>query len=636
MKNKQQQIIWSLTLVGGVLFAQDKQLKKANEMYNNMAYIDAMDVYKNLAKSDDASAEVYQKLGDVNYFNANYKDAANWYAKAFAMDKNLPSEYNFRYGQSLKSIGQMQKADTYLNRFYRSNAAKYEPSTTYMSAIEKASGRHSVEKVNFNSKFSDYPAFMNNDQLYVVTADQSNKTNPWNEEPASDIYVGSSLNAMDKPINTKYNEGSLVITKDGQTLYFTRNDYVENKLGTDSQKVTRLKLLRSDKVGDQWSKPKELPFNSSEYSVGHPALSADESKLYFVSDMPGGKGGTDLYESEISGDNSYGAPINLTAFNTVGNEMFPFVDQDDTFYFSSNGHPNLGGLDVFYVKTNADGAFEGDVMNIGKPINSNFDDFAIVTNGETGYFASNRDNQNDDIYSFNQLQPLEGPCKVRFEGVVIDKKTGKPIPNADVFFINGYLKDVGQIKADAQGRYSFEDEKCGNISIIRADETDYFANEVVVSGKEGGVVKTNIPLNIQKVEVVTEIVSPYGEVTTPGTDLAIFLNPIYFDLDKSFIRSDARRELNKVVSIMNQYPTLEIDVRSHTDSRASDAYNMALSERRNRSTIQYLVDKGISRSRLTGRGYGETQLVNHCSNGVQCPDEVHEQNRRSEFIITKR
>lgn len=635
MKNKLQQIIWSLTLVGGVLFAQDKQLKKANEMYNNMAYIDAMDVYEDLAKSDDASAEVYRKLGDVNYFNAKYKDAANWYAKAFAMDRNLPANYNFRYGQSLKSIGQLQKADTYLNAFYRSNAAKYRPSSEYMSAIEKASGRHSVEKVNFNSKYSDYPATLHNNQIYVISADRSNKTNPWNEEPASDIYIGSGLSPMGSTINTKYNEGSLVITKDGQTMYFTCNDYVDKKLGKDAQKVTRLKLLRSDKVDGQWSKPRELPFNSHEYSVGHPALSADESKLYFVSDMPGGKGGTDLYESEISENNSYGAPINLTAFNTVGNEMFPFVDQNDTFYFSSNGHPNLGGLDVFYVKTNDDGAFDGDIMNIGKPINSSFDDFAFVTNGKTGYFASNRDNQNDDIYSFNQLQPLEEPCKVRFEGVVVDKKTGQPIPNADVVFINGYLEDVGQIKADAQGRYSFDDEKCGNISIIRADETDYFANEVMVSGKDGGVVNTNIPLDIQKVQVVTEGTTPSGTVT-PGTDLAIFLNPIYFDLDKSFIRSDARRELNKVVSIMNQHPTLEIDVRSHTDSRASDAYNMALSERRNKSTIQYLVDKGISRSRLTGRGYGETQLLNHCSNGVKCADEVHEQNRRSEFIITKR
>jgi len=625
MKNIIKKLTWCLVFVVSGLFAQNKQLEKANTKYEVLAYIDALEIYTDLVEKGNADAEVYRKLGDVNYFNAKYKEAANWYSKAYAMGNNPPADYNFRYGQSLKSIGELQKADTYLNAFYRTHSAKYTPSSEYMSAIEKSSGRHTVEKVNFNSKYSEYPATLHNNQLYVVSANNSNKTNSWNEEPASDIFFrGTSLESIGSPINTKYNEGSMVITKDGNTLYFTRNDYINRKLGKDSQKVTRLKLLRSDKVDGQWSKPTELPFNSSEYSIGHPALSADESKLYFVSDMPGGKGGTDLYESEIFSDNTYGKPVNLTAFNTVGNEMFPFVDQDDTFYFSSNGHPNFGGLDVFYTTTNDDGAFDGDIINIGKPINSSFDDFAFVTNGKTGYFASNRDDQNDNIYSFNQLQPLEDPCKVRFEGVVVDKKSGKPIPNADVVFINGYLEDVGRIKTDAKGRYSFEDKKCGNITIIRANEADYFANEVVVSGNDGGVVNNTITLDIQRVAIVED-----------KTDLGVFLT-IYFNFDKSFITSDARRELDKVVSIMNQYPTMEIDVRSHTDSRGNDRYNMALSERRNKSTIQYLVDKGISRSRLTGRGYGETQLVNHCSNGVRCPDEVHKQNRRSEFIITKR
>lgn len=505
MKKRLQQLIWSLTLVGGLLFAQDKQLAKADKMFYNLEYIDAMKIYKNLAENDGASTEVYQKLGDINYFNAKYKDAASWYEKAFALDNNLPADYSFRYGQALKSTGQMQKADVYLNKYYRSNAAKYVPSTSYMNAIEKASGKHKIEKVNFNSNYSDYPAFLDNNQLYVVTADQSNKTNSWNDEPGSDIYMGSELKLMGKTINTKYNEGSLVITKDGQTMYFTRNDYVEKKLGKDNQKVTQLKLLRTDKVDGEWSKPKELPFNSSEYSVGHPALSADESKLFFVSNMPGGKGGTDIYESEIFEDNTYGAPINLAAFNTVANEMFPFVDKDDTFYFSSNGHPNIGGLDVFYAKTNADGVFET-VMNIGRPVNSSFDDFAYVVEGDSGYFASNRDNQNDDIYSFVQLEPLQ----------------------------------------------------------------------------------------------------------------------------------DASVELDKIVNIMKQYPEMEVDVRSYTDSRGSAKYNLALSKRRNRSTIKYLVDHGISSSRLTGRGYGETELVNYCSSGVKCYEQMHSQNRRSEFIIIKK
>lgn len=627
--NTHKKLAWCLAFVVSGLFAQERQIKKANTMYEKLEYIEALEMYTDLVEKGVEDADLLRKLGDAYYFNAKYKDAAEWYAKAFALDNNPPVKYDFRYGQVLKAVGQMDEGDVYLEKFHNNHFAQYTPSSDYMSSIEKNNGKFSIEKVNFNSEYSDYPAFLDDGLLYVISADKSNKTNAWNEESASDIYRGTALEALGKPINTKYNEGSLVITKDGQTLYFTRNDYVDRKLGKDSGKVTRLKLLRSDKnVDGEWSEPKDLPFNSNEYSVGHPALSADESKLYFVSDMPEGMGGTDLYESEIFEDDTYGIPVNLTAFNTMGNEMFPFVDENDTFYYSSNGRSNIGGLDVFYAKTNKDGVFDSP-QNIGKPINSSYDDFAFVINEQTGYFASNRDVENDDIYSFNQLEELEDPCSVVFEGMVQDLNTGQPIPDAHLVFINGYLEEVGQTKTDAYGRYSFGDEECGNVVIIQASEEQYFPSETMVSGVGGGVVQTDIQLN--KPDPIREVIES-GAVT----DLAIFIDPIYFDLNKSHIRPDASIELDKIVSIMNQHPTLEIDVRSHTDSRAPDAYNKALSERRAQSTINYIVEQGISRSRLTGRGYGETQLVNRCSNGVKCSDYEHEQNRRSEFIITKK
>ncbi|MGB0199539.1 MAG: OmpA family protein [Flavobacteriaceae bacterium] len=630
MKNRQQNLIWCLVLLGGLLCAQNKQLEKAHTMYEDLAYIDAKDLYTKIADKGVEDADLFRKLGDVHYFNAKYKDAATWYAKALALDNNPPNDYNFRYGQALKATNQMQKADGFLQTFYDSKSVNYRPSSSYMDEIEKASGKHSIEKVNFNSEYSDYPGFLHDGELYVITADRSNKTNVWNEEPASDIYRGTGLDALDKPLNTKYNEGSLVITKDGQTIYFTRNDYINRKLGKDSQEVTRLKLLRSDKDDEgEWTKPKELPFNNSEYSVGHPALSPDEKQLYFVSDMPGGRGGTDLYVTEISEDN-YSAPVNLTELNTVANEMFPFIDEEGTLYFSSNGHSNLGGLDVFFTKGNSDEGFDAP-QNMGKPINSSYDDFAFLINEQTGYFASNRDNQNDDIYSFVKLEEIEEevPCNVVFEGVVRDLKTGQPIPNANLVFVNGYLEEVGQVQADEQGRYSFQDEFCGNVTIIRANEEDYFPRETVVSGVDGGAVQTDIQLD--KPDPIREAIE-----TGTVTDLAIFIDPIYFDYGKSFIRPDASIELDKIVDILNDYPAMEIDVRSHTDSRSSSTFNMNLSDRRAKATIDYLVSKGINSNRLTGRGYGETQLVNHCSNGVQCSNDEHQQNRRSEFIITKK
>lgn len=235
--------------------------------------------------------------------------------------------------------------------------------------------------------------------------------------------------------------------------------------------------------------------------------------------------------------------------------------------------------------------------------------------------------QNKLAYNFFDFSTSTKYCVVQGSGQ--DLKTGQPIPNADVEFINGKLEEVGRIRTDTQGFYSFADEECGNVTIIRANEEHYFPNETVVSGVDGGTVQTDIQLD--KPDPIREAIE-----TGTVTDLAIFINPIYFDYGKSFIRPDASVELDKIVSILNDYPTMEIDVRSHTDSRSSSTFNMNLSDRRAKSTVEYLVQKGISRSRLTGRGYGETQLVNRCSDGVQCTAEEHQQNRRSEFIITKK
>ena len=259
------------------------------------------------------------------------------------------------------------------------------------------------------------------------------------------------LKPIDKPVKTKYNEGSIAITKDGQTLYFTRNDYMDGVLGRDSEDITRLKLFRAKKGKyGKWKNIESLDFCSSEYSTGHPALSPNEQKLYFASDRPGGKGGVDIYVCERYADQTYSAPVNMSEFNTIGDDMFPFVDADGVIYFSSDGHSGLGGLDVFYAKPDGNGGF-GDVQNMGKPINSPFDDFAYVSNTQKGYFASNRDNQNDDIFSFALLDTLADPCRTIFKGVLTNKKTNLPIPNATLVFLNSKQEEVGRVEADEDG-----------------------------------------------------------------------------------------------------------------------------------------------------------------------------------------
>ena len=248
------------------------------------------------------------------------------------------------------------------------------------------------------------------------------------------------------------------------------------------------------------------------------ALSFDETKLYFISDMPGGKGGTDLYEAEIFEDDTYGAPVNLIAFNTIANEMFPFVDQDDTFYYSSNGLQNLGGLDVFYAKTNSNGVFESP-QNIGVPINSTYDDFAFVIDKGLGYLASNRDNQNDQIYSFEQLKPLESLAKLNLSEQLSIAKRGPSCPMPKLYLLMDTLEEIGRVESDAQGRYDFDDTACGNITIVRASQSNYFANEVVVSGKDGGSINTTISLRLRRMAITD---------TGSKTDLGLLLDPMIF------------------------------------------------------------------------------------------------------------
>ncbi|WP_299114030.1 OmpA family protein [uncultured Winogradskyella sp.] len=622
-------IICSLILLSGLGYAQKGNIKKADKNFENLAYIDAIEVYEAVANKGYEDADIFKHLGDANYFNANYSEASKWYGKLYDLQGEQGGDYNFRFGQSLKAIGDYQKADVYLERFYKSKGENYVKASNVLSAIENVSYRYLAEKARFNTTYSDYPAYYNNDTLYVVSANSGDLKTPWNNQPTSDIFLlnKSSLSELGGDVNSKYNEGSIAMTKDGETLYFTRNDYHNKKLGKDGNKTTRLKLYRAQKIDGKWTNIEELPFNNSEYSTGHPALSNDESKLYFVSDMPGNgsKGGTDIYETEIYDDGSFGAVFNMAGFNTPGNEMFPFVASDGSFYFASNGQIyNLGGLDIYQAKPNSDGVY-GKVENLGEPINSTMDDFAFVIDAKkkSGYFATNReDSASDDIFSFTENDGYVAPCIVDLKGVVRDKKTGDILENTLVSLIGADNTIISQKVAPA-GLYDFSEVDCNKVKFIRAEKNGYQTNEESVNEPVDGVSRMDILLD-KRTHGVTD-----------GSDIAnLILKPIYFDLDKSNIRPDAEIELQKVIAVMQLHPNLKIDVRSHTDSRANDNYNMHLSDRRVKATIDYLVNNGgISQSRLTGRGYGESQLKNSCYNGTNCSEYEHQQNRRSEFIV---
>ncbi|MDP1815774.1 MAG: OmpA family protein, partial [Leadbetterella sp.] len=376
---------------------------------------------------------------------------------------------------------------------------------------------------------------------------------------------------------------------------------------------------------EKWTDVVELPFNSDEYSVAHPTLSLDEKTLYFASNMPGTIGQSDLFRVSINTDGSFGTPENLgPRINTEGRETFPFISGDNELYFASDGHPGLGGLDVFTAKTKADNSFYM-IQNVGEPVNSKQDDFGYVIDSKTstGFFTSNREGGvgYDDIYKFKELKKLI--CTQTLSGIATDQDTGQPIAGAKVSLLDSNFKLLKETITDDKGFYSFE-VACGETYYVRIEKEGYETQEgkVIIPERSG---KTEHKLQMGKRNKPIDV----------GTDLAKILDMpiIYFDLDKSVIRRDAAFELEKILAVMEQYPKMKIDVRSHTDSRQTANYNQKLSDRRVKSTIAWLVQNKIQASRLTGRGYGESQLVNKCADGVKCTEEEHQANRRSEFVI---
>jgi outer membrane protein OmpA-like peptidoglycan-associated protein len=409
---------------------------------------------------------------------------------------------------------------------------------------------------------------------------------------------------------------------------------MNGKKRKDVQNSTLLKIYKATIVNATFINITELPFNSDQYNAAHPALSADEKTLYFASNMPGSLGQSDLYKVAINPDGSYGNPINLgNVINTEGRETFPVVTSDNEIYFASDGHPGLGGLDVFVSKLEKDENYKY-VVNVGEPINSSQDDFGFLINENTrvGYVSSNREGGlgSDDIYKFKETKKIEYPCEQLLKGVVIDKTTGFPLANSKVTLSDANYKMLNELTTDNEGKFNFGAVVCDSNYYIKAEKSEYSTSEksVIIPNESG---ETTVALELDKEVKVVKI----------GDDLfkAFQIKQIYFDLDKSFIRQDAEVELAKILDVLEQYPTMEIDVRSHTDCRQTASYNLSLSDRRAKATRTWIIQKGISKSRITGKGYGESQLVNNCEcepkNISSCTEAQHQENRRSEFIITK-
>ena len=617
--------------------AQLGQLNKASKEFKSFAYVDAIEVYEKILAKGYQSAELYEKLGNSYYLNGENEKAAQCYKSLIGYNEEIDAEVYFKYSHCLKALGQYEEADKMMSKYYdlTSNSKNKNELSSYLSEIKKNTKDYLIKPTEINSEVSDYGPYFYANKIYFTSAVDSSavtkKTHDWTGQNFTDIYV-ATINKdttltysgnFSKNVNTKFNESSPVFTKDGSTMYFTRNNFLKGKKGKSEDKSTFVKIYKASLVNGEWANITELPFNNNESSFAHPALSLDEKTLYFASDMSGTIGYSDIYKVSING-NSFGTPENLgTQINTTGRETFPAIDKNGNLYLASDGHLGLGGLDLFIANLNSNENFEKPT-NLGEKINSPKDDFGITFYDKTsGFFTSNRDNGKgfDDIYYFK-----EKTCQQIADGIIFDGITNLPIADATITLYDEDMQEVTNMKSDTKGYYTFN-INCTKKYFIRASKSEYEPAEIkLTTNNENNKVNTN-NIQLNKKQIPIDI----------GTDLAKLFNisKIYFDLDKSFIRNDAQVHLQKIVEVLKQYPNMVIDIRSHTDSRQTHKYNEALSDRRAKSTLEYIVKNGVLRSKLTAKGYGETQLVNECSDNVNCSEEAHQLNRRSEFIIVK-
>jgi outer membrane protein OmpA-like peptidoglycan-associated protein/tetratricopeptide (TPR) repeat protein/mRNA-degrading endonuclease HigB of HigAB toxin-antitoxin module len=724
--------------LGVIAFAKGPSftMRRANKLFNSFAYKDAAALYemelkknpKNILAQKNAATS-YRKMNDM-------LNAEKWYAKVVENESTDPENYLF-YAQTLEFNGKMDEAKVYYKKFTASanmdkRGERKMKSIDAMSSFYTDSIYYKINRVSFNTSGSDYGVAFCKEGLTFATGGIQNSfvksEFKWSNEAFSDLFlvrmfddrdsVFAPAKALSDYVNSKYNEGPACYDSEGRTLAFTRNGYFKGKAIAGKDKTNHLQIyIATDKMHD-WKNIKSFNQNSTNYSVCHPAFSMDSKTMYFVSDMPGGFGGTDIYMSK-NDNGKWTDPINMgTSINTEGNELFPSVLRDSILYFASNGKGGLGGLDIFAAQIKGEKVQE--VTNMGYPINTVYDDFGLIYNKskKIGFFSSNRPGGKgkDDIYRFTYSKP-----DFQLKLLVLDSETKQPLKNATVKLFDSKSKLLQEVKTNEAGAFVTPIEMDAKYT-VSVNNTKYFDQAMpfdtkgvkgfeklvevpmfkdlgfnlvgkitdseskssmegvqitIVDAKSGADIYTgntnaegdfqknlsNYSLNqmvnyeiklekpgyIAKTIYYSKQLSKSGDVKLNddinlgmeklkvGTDIGkVFnLNPIYFDIGKFDIREDAELELNKIVKALEDNPTIVIEIGSHTDSRSAAKANLTLSDKRAKASVEYIISKGIEKTRVNGKGYGESKLVNKCKDGVKCSEEDHQQNRRTEFRIVK-
>ncbi len=606
-------------------YGQGKNTDRADKLFGSYQYIAAIDEYLKLAESNKADQYIYTQLANSYYAIFNPKEASKWYAKA--IQTKASAETYYKYAQTLKGLGKYQLANKQMETFSSllpndSRAIEYKANPNYIPSLIDKSKMFDITITSLNKNGqSDFGAVVTNDNnlYFVSTRNDSKKTDKWDNQPYLDIYksIRNSNGTLSEPtavneLNTPYHDGPISISSDGNTIYFARDGLSEGKfekVQSSKIKIGQQGLYKATKIDGKWTKIVPLPLNSTNYSLSSPSISRDGKTLYFASNMPGGYGESDIWKVSVEADN-FGKPQNLgNTINTSDKENFPFITDDNILYFSSKGKQGLGGFDVFKVDFNTNEP----IQNLGKPVNSEFDDFSFSFNTtlNLGYFSSNRKGS-DAIYTANPV------CLAQVEVIVKNKKTGVILPNATIAISDPKGNTITTKQTNSEGKVSFEISCQTGCSVIGSALNFDPATRLIDVIKSGNKV---IEISLEPTEVII-------------TDTEVVLNNVYFEFNKSNITEQGAAELDKLVKVMNENPLMAIFVKSHTDSKGSDEYNLLLSEQRAQATVQYLISKGISENKLTGKGYGSSEQKVKC--GSNCTEEQDAQNRRSEFLIVKK
>ncbi len=605
--------------------------KKGVKNYDNFAYHKSIDNFEKYLTKKDEPADAKIKLANAYRLVNDIPNAEKWFSQIVELPEAEPINM-FYYGKMLMGQENYKDAAGWFNKYLDKVpddfvAEMLLSSCQSVASFKKDTSLYTIKEVNMPEMATVFAQVPYKDGIMFtgdkVTFKNSNTSN-WTGRSYLDIYFsqkdenGKWLSPMllKGNVNGQYHEGPACFNKSGDVVYFTRSNYKKRKLIKSSKGENNLKLYRAELIGTNWTNLTELPFNSDEYSCGHPSLAADDKTLYFISDMPGGAGGTDIYKTVYDGK-TYSKPENLgNVINTGGNEMFPYMHHDGTFYFSSNAHNNLGGLDVFM--SSFDGTKWLQVENLNYPLNTSKDDFAYVLSDDdkTGYLSSNR-GSDDKIFEITKNDPT-----FFVSGYVNQKGRPSIVIDSAIIEIQNITENTKEtLLTNRSGTYKAKlNAKCNYL--IKASKPMYFIiTQPIAINLIGKKISENFTANFELDQIVIE--------------KPIVLENIYYDLDKWAIRPDAAKELDRVVQVLNDNPKLHIEMSSHTDSRAGDQYNLVLSDKRAKAAVGYLVSRGIDAKRLTWKGYGESQLVNHCTNGVYCTELEHQQNRRTEFKATK-